>query len=169
MNLFDPNGHLSPASMQALLQDLPDELQRLEAAEHLAFCDECLLRYTELAEAETLLAPEKPLAPAVLRRLPRTPRLRVAAGRYATAAASVLLAVALWATITLTSPGRWLQPAGAGGQAVSLSAWLNEKTFAIGHAVDDFWNLLFAREAEENEEEEESPLPPSEKRPVLPG
>ena len=168
MNLFDPNGHLTLAGMQALLQGIPDELQRLEAAEHLAFCDECLLRYTELMETEALLTPEKPLAPAVLRRLPRTPRLRVAAGRYATAAAAVLLAVALWATVTLSSEGRWLRPIESGGQAVSLGAWLNEKTFAIGHAVDDFWSALFSPATGEDEEEEDN-TPPSEERPVLPG
>ena len=46
--LFLQTGHLSDEGLQALIDGTLDEMQRLEAAEHLSFCDECLTRYTAL-------------------------------------------------------------------------------------------------------------------------
>ena len=49
MELFDPmTGCLTDEGLQALTAGGLDELARLEAAEHLAFCDRCLDRYTAL-------------------------------------------------------------------------------------------------------------------------
>ena len=49
--LFLENGHLSDAGLAALRDGQLDELARLEAAEHLSFCDACLDRYLALADA----------------------------------------------------------------------------------------------------------------------
>ena len=167
MKMFDENGHLSSAGLQALLQGQPDELQRLEAAEHLAFCDECLLRYTALLEEDALLSPQKDLAPMVQKRL-RRHNLRALGNRYMTAAAAAFLAVALWAALTLSAPGTWPQTLAAGG-TFSLGAWMNEKTFVLGNALDNFWGLLFpSQPADESTEDDTDPLPPDEERPVLP-
>lgn len=38
--LFLQTGHLSDEGLQALIDGMLDEMQRLEAAEHLSFCDE---------------------------------------------------------------------------------------------------------------------------------
>ena len=42
MELFDVKGCLSEEGLQALVGGQLDETQRLEAAEHLAYCDRCL-------------------------------------------------------------------------------------------------------------------------------
>ena len=46
---FAPDGHLTDCAFDDLLHSEPDELARLEIAEHLAFCDHCTERYTELS------------------------------------------------------------------------------------------------------------------------
>lgn len=48
MELFDVKGCLSEEGLQALVGGQLDETQRLEAAEHLAYCDRCMDRYTAL-------------------------------------------------------------------------------------------------------------------------
>ena len=67
MELFDQiSGCLTDEGLQALADGQLDELSRLEAAEHLAFCDACLQMF------------------------------RVLTNRYATAAAAVAIAFCLW-------------------------------------------------------------------------
>lgn len=49
MTCFRPDGHLTDAALTALVRgDCLEELDRLELAEHLAYCDQCLQRYAEL-------------------------------------------------------------------------------------------------------------------------
>ena len=43
--LFDAEGHLTDEGLYALKDGTLDDLGALEAAEHLTFCDYCLLRY----------------------------------------------------------------------------------------------------------------------------
>lgn len=99
MTAFRADGHLSGEALAALARhgDRFDDLERLEAAEHLAFCGECLERYTALLEDETaLLVPEHSCQKTLWARV-RGRALRSAASRYATAAAAVTLALtALW-------------------------------------------------------------------------
>ena len=59
MKLFQNNGHLTDEAIRALTrgEDL-EELTRLEMAEHLSFCDECLERYTAALENAPLLSPQ---------------------------------------------------------------------------------------------------------------
>ncbi len=47
-------GCLSEEGLQALVGGQLDETQRLEAAEHLAYCDRCMDRYTALLTADAL-------------------------------------------------------------------------------------------------------------------
>lgn len=93
------DGHLSDEALAALArnEDRLEELERLEAAEHLAFCDACLQRYMALLEdEEALLAPEHSCQKTLWARV-RSRALGDLAGRYATAAAAVTLALtALW-------------------------------------------------------------------------
>ena len=49
MVCFRPDGHLTDEALAALVRgDALTEMDRLELAEHLAYCDQCLQRYTEL-------------------------------------------------------------------------------------------------------------------------
>ena len=58
MELFDSRGCLTDEGLLALTQNRLDELQRLEAAEHLAYCDRCVDRYTALLSAQPLQQPQ---------------------------------------------------------------------------------------------------------------
>ena len=54
MTCFRPDGHLTDAALTALVRgDCLEELDRLELAEHLAYCDQCLQRYTSLNKRAT--------------------------------------------------------------------------------------------------------------------
>ena len=71
MELFNKEGHLTDEGLRAVVDGTLDEMGRLEASEHLSFCDSCLVRYTELLADDTLLVPETPLTPTVLARVRR--------------------------------------------------------------------------------------------------
>lgn len=93
--LFLENGHLTDEGLQALLDGSLDEMQRLEAAEHLSFCDECLVRYTDMITPQQELEPPQDQTLSVMRRL----RKRAAAltfNRYSAAVAAVVVTGALW-------------------------------------------------------------------------
>lgn len=97
MDLFDLSGHLTDAALDALVRgDVLPELSRLEAGEHLAFCDVCLLRYTARLTDDVLLQPPVSCRESLWRRI-RMRSLRLLTSRYATAAAGVaLMAAVLW-------------------------------------------------------------------------
>ena len=95
MEVFDKRGHLTAQALRALVLNAPlEELERLEIAEHLAFCDQCLQRYTELLTDDTLLSPSPVCRERIHQRIRRTV-IRMFTSRYATAAAAVALALTL--------------------------------------------------------------------------
>ncbi len=94
-DLFFENGHLSDAGLQALINGTLDELQRLEAAEHLSFCDECLTRYTNLLTDDIQLEPQQNVTLPVMRKL-RTKATKQMLNRYTAAVAAVFVTGALW-------------------------------------------------------------------------
>lgn len=96
MELFDrTSGCLTDEGLQALADGQLDELSRLEAAEHLAFCDACLDRYTALLAGSMIVQPPQDLQKPVWQRI-RSQMFRVLTNRYATAAAAVAIAFCLW-------------------------------------------------------------------------
>lgn len=97
MELFHDNGHLTDEGMQAIVDGNLDELQSLEASEHLSFCDACLTRYLGLLEGTELLEPEQPIKENVLRRIKRKART-ILFSRYATVAAAAALVMTVWST-----------------------------------------------------------------------
>ena len=97
MEAFRADGHLTDDALRGLIGDgIPDELTRLEIAEHLAFCGECLQRYTALLDAAPLLTPARSCEQSLWARI-RTRAIQLFTCRYATAAAAVIIALtALW-------------------------------------------------------------------------
>ena len=93
--LFDQAGCLTAGGLRALQDDRLDDLGRLEAAEHLTFCDRCLARYTALLESIRLSAPMRDLIPQV-QALMHLRRFRVLTNRYVSTAAAIALAFTLW-------------------------------------------------------------------------
>ena len=107
MELFDPAGHLTDGALLALAhEEVPDKLARLEMAEHLAYCDQCLQRYTDLLANAPLLTPAHSCRESLWRRV-RARTLRLLTSRYATAAAAVALALTvLWGSAAVPLPKR---------------------------------------------------------------
>ena len=95
--LFLENGHLSDEGIRALIAGTLDETQRLEAAEHLSFCDDCLVRYTDLLSEDVLEQPQQDVTLPVMRRL-RQRALKVVTKRHAAAVAAVVVTAGLWYT-----------------------------------------------------------------------
>ena len=102
---FRPDGHLTDEALAALVRSEPlDELVRLELAEHLAYCDDCLQRYTDLLAEDALLSPARSCRESLWVRL-RMRTLRLVTSRYATAAAAVALAPpVLWGSTGVKLP-----------------------------------------------------------------
>lgn len=132
MTLFHNDGHLTDQGLQALVDGLLNDTEGLEAAEHLSFCDDCLLRYTNLLEGAPLLKPETPLKEGVHRRI-RMRGLRVAAGRTAKVAAAACLAVGLWGGVTAGATGGRQQDAATEGTSIS---------YQVNNAVNNFTGSL---------------------------
>ena len=136
MELFDKNGCLTDEGLQALQAGGLDELGRLETAEHLAYCDKCMDRYTALLTADALETPphsaHKAVMAAIWVRL-----MQNTWGRAAVAGVAAVLAFTMWRSGTIDqllnfrqepdrractagqAGGRWptVRPAGNTGKA----------------------------------------------------
>ena len=95
MELFRHDGHLTDGALTALVAgESLDETARLEIAEHLAYCDLCLQRYTDALAGAPLLTPERSCRESLWRRI-RARTIQIFTSRYAAAAAGVVLALTL--------------------------------------------------------------------------
>lgn len=95
MEIFLHNGHLTDEALASLAAGAElTETTRLEIAEHLAYCDLCLQRYTDALAGAPLLTPEHSCRESLWQRV-RTRAVRVFASRYAAAVAGVILALTL--------------------------------------------------------------------------
>ena len=95
MELFRHDGHLTDGVLTALVAGEPlDETARLEIAEHLAYCDLCLQRYTGALAGAPLLTPERSCRESLWRRI-RARTIQIFTSRYAAAVAGVVLALTL--------------------------------------------------------------------------
>ena len=113
MELFNEGGHLTHEGLQALIDKQLDEMGRLEVAEHLSFCDECLLQYTTMLTDDVLIEPDRPLKEGIMKRLKRRTG-KVMWARYGTVAAAACLAVVMWGVGSFAllerNEARWLFP-----------------------------------------------------------
>ena len=147
--LFDQKGHLTDDGLYALKDGTLDDLGALEAAEHLSFCDYCLLRYTQLIDAAPacLQEPMRDLIPQV-QNLMRLRRFRIMTNRYVSAAAAVVLAFMLWGFASLGSnqqmAARSVQPR---EPRMSFGQWLDTTVTGFYDSLDDtFTNFTLAAE-----------------------
>ena len=111
MELFDAKGCLSEEGLQALVGGQLDETQRLEAAEHLAYCDRCMDRYTALLTDDVLEQPPRSARGAVM----GTIWIRLMQntwGRAAVATVAAVLALTLWQAGERQSAAAIHRPAG---------------------------------------------------------
>ena len=99
----EQRGHLTDYALGALASEDLDELARLEIAEHLAFCDHCLERYTRILDREPLLETPDLFVPSV-RRAFRRKMARLTASRYFTVSVSACISLVLWVTGVFSLP-----------------------------------------------------------------
>ena len=95
MELFRDDGCLTDEGLRALADGGLYELGRLEAAEHLAYCDRCVDRYTALLTGGALEEAPRGMSRPVL----QTIWVRVMQnfyGRAAVAGVAALLALTIW-------------------------------------------------------------------------
>ena len=100
MELFDANGCLTEEGLQALQAGQLDELGRLEAAEHLAYCDKCTDRYTALLTADVLQEPPRSAHKAVMATI-WVRLMQNTWGRAAVAGVAAVLAFTMWRSGTI--------------------------------------------------------------------
>lgn len=134
MERFRDDGHLTDEALSALVQQAPlGELERLEIAEHLAFCDDCLQRYTLLL-TDTPCFHRSSCRETLWVRLRRR-SIRLVTSRYATAAAAVVLALTLlWSGLRFS------------GTAPEHSGFFQEAGSAVSGQLHDFsqhWKQFF--------------------------
>lgn len=95
MELFDQNGCLTEEGLHAVIGGQLDELGRLEAAEHLSYCDKCMDRYTALLTADVLEEPPRSARGAVMGTI-WVRLMQNTWGRAAVAGVAAVLALTLW-------------------------------------------------------------------------
>lgn len=107
MELFRDDGCMTDEGLHALLAGRLDELGRLEAAEHLSYCNRCLDRYTALLAGDALEQPPESLQGPVLRTV-WTRVMQNVYGRITVAGVAAVLALTMWrgGTFDLIFTGR---------------------------------------------------------------
>ena len=136
--LFDQEGCLTDFALHSLIEDSPlEELERLEIAEHLSFCDRCVSRYAALMEQAPLQAP-----PTVLQRLRRQAR-RLFFNRYATVAAAACFAILFWNLGVFTFDIQKSRPFDEMLTQSSIS--FRQRSAAISENLTDALNEIFQR------------------------
>ncbi|HAO69121.1 MAG TPA: hypothetical protein DCR31_03495 [Ruminococcaceae bacterium] len=106
LDLFDQNGHLTDEALQALIwEDDLDDLQRLEIAEHLSFCDACTDRYTNILCDDVLQSPPVPMYGEVMQQIRKKER-KMFLRRLTTISAAACLALVFWWSGVFEFPSR---------------------------------------------------------------
>ena len=100
MELFDANGCLTEEGLAALQNGQLDELGRLEAAEHLAYCDRCMDRYTARLTEDALETPPHSAHGAVMASI-WVRLMQNTWGRAAVAGVAAVLAFTMWRSGTV--------------------------------------------------------------------
>ena len=134
MELFDKNGCLTDEGLQALRAGQLDELGRLEAAEHLAYCDRCTDRYTALLTADVLQEPPRSAHKAVMGAI-WVRLMQNTWGRAAVAGVAAVLAFTMWRSGTVEQLLDFRQELRSWTQEASQSQ--TEEPAQLGRPVED--------------------------------
>lgn len=132
---FDQEGHLTGRAFDGLLHGEPDELARLEIAEHLAFCDHCTERYAAILCEDGLLPAPETLQPSVMRGIRRRAR-QLFVNRYVAAGVAACLTMLLWLGGAFSMPASTHTP-DPFQHLTSFSQQFSDKTKEIGNRMTD--------------------------------
>lgn len=142
--LFDKDGCLTDQGLRMLISGELDELGRLEAAEHLAFCDRCTLRYSELLEGDILLETPDLLRPGIFRRIRQHAR-RIFCSRYAAMVVAASFAMVFWLSGVFTvnenvAKGKWVENFGRSTNEFTqaTSSWSEGVADSLSDFFDNF-------------------------------
>ena len=102
LELFREDGCLTDEGLQALRDGQLDELGRLEAAEHLSYCDKCMDRYTALLTADVLETPPRGVHGTIMTTI-WVRLMQSTYGRVAVAGVAAVLALSLWRSGAITA------------------------------------------------------------------
>lgn len=141
MNPFHPDGHLTDEALHLLVTQADlEELTRLELSEHLAYCDQCLQRYTALLCGDVLEAPAHPCRESLWKRIHRR-AVHLFLSRYATAAAAVAVALSLvWGGIRLPERPALPSHSWPSWSEVLHPHFDSTHTAQISKALSNLWN-----------------------------
>lgn len=95
MELFRDDGCLTDEGLRALVGSRLDELGRLEAAEHLSYCDHCMDRYTALLTEDVLETPPRSMKGTIMTTI-WVRMMQNTYGRIAVAGVAAVLALTMW-------------------------------------------------------------------------
>lgn len=101
MELFHDDGCLTDEGLHALINGELDEMGRLEAAEHLAYCDRCTDRYTAMLTGDVLIEPPSHLHRTVMSTI-WVRLMQSTLGRAAVAGIAAVLALTIWRSGAMT-------------------------------------------------------------------
>lgn len=101
----DDSGCLTDFALQSLLAGSLEELERLEVAEHLSYCDGCVDRYTALLTGDVLEEPPELMKQSVLSAL-RKKAAKVFVNRYFHMAVAASLTLVLWGSGVFSTFGQ---------------------------------------------------------------
>lgn len=110
MELFRDDGCMTDEGFRAMMDGQLDELGRLEASEHLSYCDVCMDRYTALLTADALEPAPRSLRGVVMGSV-WARLMQNTYGRAAVAGVAAVLALTMWRSGALTQitqySGKW--------------------------------------------------------------
>lgn len=148
--LFDDDtGHLTGFALQSLVDGSLEEPERLEAAEHLSYCDLCVERYTAMLTEDTLLEAPELLKPGIFKELRRR-MTRVFVNCYFHMGVAACLTLVLWSTGVFASFGELAlnpprlerpEPVPARNE-ITLGQRVEEFTAGFGDGFYDFMDQL---------------------------
>lgn len=140
MKLFDYEGHLTAEGLKGLTDGTLDEMQRLEASEHLDFCDSCVERYALVLTDDVQITPPAELAPSVFDKI--RSRLRaVFFSRFSRVAVAAVMTLVVWNGMflgdgLLSRSSQWIEDYSKSRIELSQTAKQPDGRFG------DFWNGL---------------------------
>lgn len=106
MELFREDGCFTDEGLQAVVGGKLDELSRLEAAEHLSYCDKCMDRYTALLTEDVMETPPKNVKNTVMTTI-WVRLMQNTYGRVAVAGVAAVLALTMWRSGALENMIGW--------------------------------------------------------------
>ena len=156
MELFHNDGHLTEEGLLAVTNGTLDEMESLEASEHLGFCCLCLERYLALMDTQVLLTPATSLNEKVQKRLARKTK-RISFSRYITVAVAACLALVMWgggfysslqdgeqnmgARVEEERTARSEQALAEDAPTLDLASRLNRAAMALPSAMNDLFGM----------------------------